>query len=236
LAAIFASLVVITSMVGATPTDRAYGGDPLSDAQAKQRELQQTLSNQQSELAALRALSSSLDAKLAAAERELASVSAEYEKVAALLTQVQDEITQVVARLEVIRTRIASLDRMLEALAAEIERQTRKLETREALLEDHFRDAYERSQTSLLEVILAAESFETVATQVGYLLTVSQQDAAIAEEVRDLRLTLEQNRQSSRWPCRRASRPARRSWPPLSSGSASSSSLPSRGARPRPPP
>jgi murein DD-endopeptidase MepM/ murein hydrolase activator NlpD len=198
LAAIFVSLVVAASLVGSTPTDQALGGDPLSDAQAKQRELQQTLSNQQSELSALRALSSSLDAKLAAAERELASVSAEYERVAALLTQVRDEITLVVARLEVIRAHIESLDRMLESLAAEIERQTRKLETREALLEDHFRDAYERSQTSFLEVLLAADSFEVVATQVGYLLTVSEQDAAIAEEVRDLRLTLERNRQMLR--------------------------------------
>jgi murein DD-endopeptidase MepM/ murein hydrolase activator NlpD len=198
LAAIFAVLVVVTSMVGATPSDHALGGDPLSDAQAKQRELQQALSSQESELAALRALSSQLDAKLDAAERELASVSAEYEKVAALLTQVKDEIAQVVARLEAIRARIASLDRMLEALATEIERQTRKLEAREALLQDHFRDAYERSQTSLLEVILAADSFETVATQVGYLLTVSQQDAAIAEEVRDLRLRLQENRRMLR--------------------------------------
>jgi murein DD-endopeptidase MepM/ murein hydrolase activator NlpD len=198
LAAIFAGLVVVTSMVSATPRDQAFGGDPLADAQAKQRELQQTLSTQQSELSALRALSSQLDAKLAAAERELASVSAEYERVAALLTQVQDEIAQVIARLELIRTRIASLDRMLEALATEIERQTRKLETREELLESHFRDAYERSQTSLLEVLLAADSFETVATEVGYMLTVSEQDAAIAEEVRELRLTLEQNRQMLR--------------------------------------
>jgi murein DD-endopeptidase MepM/ murein hydrolase activator NlpD len=198
LAAIVISLVVATSVVGSTPSDQALGGDPLADAQAKQRELQQALSSQQSELAALRSLSTQLDARLAAAERELASVSAEFERVSALLTLVEDQIAQVVARLEIIRTRIESLDRMLESLASEIERQTRKLETREALLEDHFRDAYERSQTSFLEVLLAAESFETVATQVGYLLTVSEQDAAIAEEVRDLRLTLEQNRQMLR--------------------------------------
>jgi murein DD-endopeptidase MepM/ murein hydrolase activator NlpD len=83
---------------------------------------------------------------------------------------------------------------MLATLASEIERQTTKLETREALLEDHYRDAYERSQTSLLEVLLAADSFEVVATQVGYLLTISEQDAAIAAEVRELRARLRDNR------------------------------------------
>jgi murein DD-endopeptidase MepM/ murein hydrolase activator NlpD len=198
LAAIFVALVVATSLVGSTPNDQAFGGDPLSDAQANQRSLQQSLAQQQDELAGLRAVSATLDARLAAAERELASVSAEYERVNGLLVQVEQQIAEVVARLEAIRARIESLDRMLEALATEIDRQTRKLETREALLEAHFRDAYERSQTSLLEVLLAADSFETVATEVGYLLTISEQDAAIAEEVRELRLRLQEDRRTLR--------------------------------------
>ncbi len=194
LAAIFAALVVATSLVGAAPNERARGGDPLAEAQANERALQEALAAQERELANLRALSSNLDAQLDAAEAELASVSTEYERVAALLVQVEAQIAEVVARLAVIRTRIESLDRMLATVAAEIERQTTKLKTREGLLEDHFRDAYERSQTSLLEVLLAADSFEVVATQVGYLLTVSEQDAALADEVREIRETLVENK------------------------------------------
>jgi murein DD-endopeptidase MepM/ murein hydrolase activator NlpD len=194
LAAIFAALVVATSLVGAAPNERARGGDPLAEAQANERALQEALAAQERELANLRALSSNLDAQLDAAEAELASVSAEYERVNALLHQVEAQIAEVVARLAVIRTRIESLDRMLATVAAEIERQTTKLKTREGLLEDHFRDAYERSQTSLLEVLLAADSFEVVATQVGYLLTVSEQDAALADEVREIRETLVENK------------------------------------------
>src|SRR3546814_2707483 len=83
---------------------------------------------------------------------------------------------------------------MLVTVAKEVERQNRELEARETLLQEHYRDAYERSQTSLLEVVLAADSFEVVATQVGYLLTISEQDAALADEIRELRATLEENR------------------------------------------
>ena len=38
------------------------------------------------------------------------------------------------------------------------------------------RSAYERSQTSLLEVLLSADSLDQATTQVGYLMTVSDQD------------------------------------------------------------
>jgi murein DD-endopeptidase MepM/ murein hydrolase activator NlpD len=87
---------------------------------------------------------------------------------------------------------------MLVTLAKEVERQNRDLEARVTLLQEHYRDAYERSQTSLLEVLLAADSFEVVATQVGYLLTISEQDAALADEIREIRATLERNREMLR--------------------------------------
>ncbi|HEY7737908.1 MAG TPA: peptidoglycan DD-metalloendopeptidase family protein [Candidatus Limnocylindria bacterium] len=199
LAAIVVTLVAVAATFGgATPFDHARGGDPLTEAQNNQRALQESLASQEKELKSLQALSATLDARLAAAEAELASVSAEYDRVAGLLVQVEQQIAEVQARLDVLRSRIAALDEMLKNLTLEIARQSRQLDTREALLEDHYRDAYERSQTSLLEVLLAADSFETVATQVGYLMTVSEQDAAIADEIRELRESLEDNRASLR--------------------------------------
>jgi murein DD-endopeptidase MepM/ murein hydrolase activator NlpD len=199
LAAILVILVAVAATFGGvTPSDHVRGGDPLTEAQDAQKALQQQLAAQQRELASLKALSATLDARLAAAEAELASVSAEYDRVAGLLVQVEQQIVEVQARLEALRARIATLDELLDNLNAEIRRQNRHLEAREELLEDHYRDAYERSQTSLLEVLLAADSFETVATQVGYLMTVSDQDKSIAAEIRDLRASLEENRDSLR--------------------------------------
>lgn len=196
LAATLVALVVVGStLVGSSPTNHALGADPLAEAQAKQRDIQQQLAAQQRQLADLKALSATLDQRLDAATAELASLNAQYDEVAGLLVQVETQIAEVTASLEAIRARIASLDEMLVALAIDIERQNRELEAREQLLQEHYRDAYEQSQTSLLEVILAADSFESVATQVGYLMTVSEQDAALADEIRELRATLESNRE-----------------------------------------
>ena len=195
LAAILVALVVVGStLVGSSPANHAFGADPLTEAQANERALQETLAAQKQQLADLQSLSATLDQRLNAAAAELAAVSAEYERVFGLLTQVSAQIAEVTARLEGLQARIATLDGMLVAVAIEVERQNRQLEAREALLQDHYRDAYERSQTSLLEVLLAADSFEVVATQVGYLLTISEQDAALADEIREIRATLEANR------------------------------------------
>lgn len=195
LAAIVTGLVVLaTAVAGQAPSNSALGADPLAEAQANQRALQQSLASQQRELASLKSLSATLDARLAAAEAELAAVGAEYERVAGLLVQVEAQVAEVQARLEAIRARIATLDELLVALAIEVERQNSELEAREALLQDHYRDAYEQSQTSLLEVLLAADSFEVVATRVGYLMTISEQDAALADEIREIRAALEENR------------------------------------------
>jgi murein DD-endopeptidase MepM/ murein hydrolase activator NlpD len=199
LAAIVIALVVASStLFGSSLTDQAFGADPLSEAQANQRALEEALASQRQDLANLRSRSANLEQLLAAAEAELSAVSAEYERVAGLLVQVEAQIVEVIARLEKLRGRIAALDQLLVALAVEIERQKHDLAVREGLLQDHYRDAYERSQTSLLEVLLAADSFEVVATQVGYLLTISEQDAALADEIREIRATLETNRASMR--------------------------------------
>jgi len=189
-----AVVVAATVLAGSTPADHVRGADPLAEAQARQRELQQALAAQRRELADLKELSATLDDRLDAAVAELASVTAEYERVAGLLVQVENQIAEVEARLDILHRRIASLDEMLVAVAVEVARQNRELRAREALLEEHYRDAYERSQTSLLEIVLASDSFEVVATQVGYLLTISEQDAALADEIREIRATLEANR------------------------------------------
>lgn len=199
LAAIFVVLVVIGSVsFGLSPADPAYGADPLTEAQNRQRELQQTLADQRRQLENLKSQAAALDQRLNAAEAELASVSAEYDRVSGLLTQVEAQIVEVTADLEQLRARIATLDDMLVTLAIDVERQNRELEARETLLQDHYRDAYEQSQTSLLEVLLAADSFESVATQVGYLMTVSEQDAALADEIRVARARLESSRATLR--------------------------------------
>ena len=79
---------------------------------------------------------------------------------------------------------------------------------REALLEDHMRSAYEQSQTSLLEVLLSSDSLDAATSQVGYLLNISEQDQALADEIRCIRAELEVKQDTLR-DGRRALRQAR---------------------------
>jgi murein DD-endopeptidase MepM/ murein hydrolase activator NlpD len=188
---LIALVMVGASIVPASPRDTAQAADPLADAKAQQQALENSLSAQRAALVDLKARSTALAGKLAAAEAALASVTAEYTRVNGLLTQVQGQVADITARLTDLHAQIDLLDQQLQAVAVQIRIQTDELRTRESLLQDHLRSAYERSQTSVLELILSAGSLDSATTQVGYLLTVSDEDKQLADQIRDLRASLE---------------------------------------------
>ena len=195
---VIALLMVGTSIVTTSPRDPAQAADPLADAKAQQKALEATLSAQRATLAALKAKAATLAGKLNAAKAQLASVTAEYDRVSALLTDVQAQVADMTARLGDLRAQIADLDKQLQSVAIEIIQQTDDLATRVALLQDHMRAAYERSQTTVLELLLSADSLDTATNQVGYLITVSDQDTQLAADIRDLRASLAAKEQTLR--------------------------------------
>jgi Membrane proteins related to metalloendopeptidases len=188
---LIALLMVGASIVPTSPRDTAQAADPLADAKAQHQALENSLSAQRAALADLKARSTALAGKLDAAKAALASVTAEYSRVNGMLTQVQGQVADITARLADLRAQIDLLDQQLQAVAVQIRIQTDELRTRESLLQDHLRSAYERSQTSVLELILSADSLDSATTQVGYLLTVSDEDKQLADQIRDLRASLE---------------------------------------------
>lgn len=194
----FALLTVAGSIVGSTPHDSALAGDPVSDAKAQKAAIERQLADQRARLANLEATAASLSKQLDVAKAELASVTAEYDRVVGLLHQVEQQVADITARLGQLHAEIAQLDEQLAGVAADIVAQTDDLNAREALLEDHLRSAYEQSQTSLLEVMLSSNSLDAATNQVGYLLTVSEQDQALADEIRAIRDELEVKQQTLR--------------------------------------
>jgi murein DD-endopeptidase MepM/ murein hydrolase activator NlpD len=187
---VIALLMVGTSIVSTSPRDQAQAADPLAEAKAQQNALEATLSAQRAALVQLKNRASSLAGKLDAARAQLASVTAEYNRVSGLLAEVQAQVADITARLADLRAQIASLDKQLDAVAIEIIAQTEELHAREALLQDHVRSAYERSQTSVLELLLSADSLDAATNQVSYMITVSDQDKQLAIDIRDLRASL----------------------------------------------
>jgi murein DD-endopeptidase MepM/ murein hydrolase activator NlpD len=188
LAVTFIALMVAAgSFVGSTPRDLALAADPISEARAQKAAIERQLADQRARLASLRATSASLSQKLDVAEAQLAEISSEYERVVQLLGEVRLQVEEITEHLAELRAEIERMDTRLAAVAADIARQTDELAAREALLEDHMRSAYARSQTSLLEVLLSADSLDSATNQVGYLLTLSEQDQLLADEIRRVR-------------------------------------------------
>ena len=194
------------NVVTTQPSGSALAADPqaqlertraqLADARSAQQALSATLDRQRSELASLQRRSAELGTALDLARAELAAVTAEYERVRRLLGQVRDQVGEIERHLAELKRQIRKLNRQLGRVAAAIEQRTVQLEEREALLEEHLRSAYERSQTSMLEILLSADSLDEVTRQFGYLITVSDQDAILADEVRSIREELETRRET----------------------------------------
>jgi murein DD-endopeptidase MepM/ murein hydrolase activator NlpD len=191
LAALLVALVAVGLIGGVQPRDAALAGDPISDAKAKQQQLQDELARQRAQLAALRSTAAQLSLSLSIAEAQVKSVSARYDLVASQLAQVRQNVADVKAQLVQLNHQIATLNDQLTQVAADIVTRTQDLAAREALLQDHLRNAYEQSQTSLLEVLLSAKTLDDATNQVGYLLTVSDQDKALADQITLLRQELE---------------------------------------------
>jgi murein DD-endopeptidase MepM/ murein hydrolase activator NlpD len=201
---VVALVAVGWSAVTTQPSGSALAADPqaelaetrsqLADARSAQQSLAATLEQQRSELASLQSRSAELGNQLDLARAELAAVTAEFERVTALLAQVRTDVAEMEARLAELREKILELDAQLTEVAAEIDRRTADLENREALLEEHLRSAYERSQTSLLELLLSADSLDEATAQLAYLITVSDQDTILADEIRSIREELELRR------------------------------------------
>ncbi len=202
LAVTFVALLTVGwTVLTSQPGGSALAADPeselartraeLADAQSAQESLEAALDRQRGELAALERRSADLDTQLDIARAELSAVTAEYDRVKGLLAQVREQVTEIEARIADLQEQIAELDAELKVVAEDIRRRTAELDDREALLEDHLRSAYERSQTSLLEIILSARSLDEATTQVGYLMSMSEQDQALAEEIRSIRVELE---------------------------------------------
>lgn len=204
--AFVALLTVGWTVVSTHPGDHARAADPqselaetkakLADAKEAQSALSDTLARQRAELAELEDRSAELDGALDQARAELASTSAELERVTDMLGAAQRQVDDIEQRIADLHDQIAALDEQLAALADDIHQRSADLADREALLQDHLRGAYERSQTSLLEVLLTADSLDQVTSEVGYLMTMSEQDAMLADEIRTIRAELSTRRRS----------------------------------------
>jgi murein DD-endopeptidase MepM/ murein hydrolase activator NlpD len=166
--------------------------DPTVDgAISEQLQMQAELQRQRTQLAELQREQLDLTASLMSISGDLTTVGLEIEQAARDIEQAAQRLEQARAELQKYETEIATLEQTLVELAGGIQDSKVELAAREALLQEHMRTAYEQSQTSVLEILLSTESFTTASNELSSMLTLSDEDRRLADEIRDKRTRLE---------------------------------------------
>jgi murein DD-endopeptidase MepM/ murein hydrolase activator NlpD len=107
------------------------------------------------------------------------------------LQLLSDGLARSNAELATDRAQLANLSRDLAQVEAQIQQNRDALASRESLLQDHLRQAYTQSQVSILEVILSSQSFADAARELGDMMSLSDADRALADEIRVARQQLD---------------------------------------------
>lgn len=166
--------------------------DPTVDgAISEQQQMEAELQRQRTQLAELQRAQLDLTASLRSIGGDLTTVGLEIEQAARDIEQAAKRLEQARAELQKYESEIATLEQTLVELAGGIEDSKVELAAREALLEEHMRTAYEQSQTSVLEILLSTDSFTTASNELSSMLSLSDEDRRLADEIRDKRTRLE---------------------------------------------
>ena len=166
--------------------------DPTVDgAINEQLQMEAELARQRTQLAELQRQEAELAANLRGISGDLTAVGLQIEQAARDIEQASRQLEQARGELRKYELDISTLEATLTDLADGIAVSKVELVEREALLQDHMRTAYEQSQTSVLEVLLSTDSFTKASSELSYMLTLSDEDRKLANEIRDTRTRLE---------------------------------------------
>jgi murein DD-endopeptidase MepM/ murein hydrolase activator NlpD len=193
-------LLAFAALTAAGGRQPVQASDPstVNEAIAQQQQLETELAQQRAQLATLRRQQAALTASLSQLTGDLDRVGLQLEAAQHQLELVTAALEQSRAELKRYETRIARLESDLREIATDIQVTRVELTEREALLQDHLRSAYEQSQTSILEVLLSTDSFSEASSRLDYMLTLSEEDHDLAEEIRATRERLKIRQQTLR--------------------------------------
>ena len=198
-APLLALIILIIAVAPGSVRQPVRADDPgVNDAIAAQERMEAELARQRSQLDALRRQQADLTASLAELDSQLGDVGLQLEAAVQKLNTVTRNLERSRADLEQYRLQIKNLEADLATVAVDIRGTRRDLAARELLLEDHLKAAYEQSQTSVLEILLSTESFTQASNQLTYLLSLSDEDRQLAEDIRGVRQRLQIRQQTLR--------------------------------------
>lgn len=181
-----AILVIATLSIVGLP-GASVGAESLSDriaaARARQGSLDRVIARQNKLLAELQKDADVARGAIAATDRRLDGINADQRALRKEIRAARRALAKVQSRRAALQEQLLQSDETLGLLEQEITQGEDELAARREALGQRLADAYRTSNTSLLEQVLAADSFADVLTDASAYLAYSEQDSAMATEI-----------------------------------------------------
>jgi murein DD-endopeptidase MepM/ murein hydrolase activator NlpD len=192
-----AALLLIVALAPMQWQSPVRATDPTVNAAiAEKRRMEAELARQRTQLAELQRSQADLAAQLRGVTNDLISVGLQIDAATAKVEAMARQVDDARAQLATYEHEIDTLEATLVELSVEIMASKAELVDRQGMLQEHLRIAYEQTQTSVLEVLLSTDSFTKASSELSYMLTLSDEDRRLAQEIRDRRAMLETRRQT----------------------------------------
>ncbi|HEX2221232.1 MAG TPA: peptidoglycan DD-metalloendopeptidase family protein [Candidatus Limnocylindria bacterium] len=190
-ASLLVALVLLGGIGPSLPAVRATDPSEVNAAIGQQRRIEAELAAQRTALAGLEEQQQALTGDVERLTADLKAVGTQLADAEKRLAGITAELDATRAALKRYRARVVQLEKDLVAVAEDITETRRELARREALLEDHLRIAYEKSQVSLLEVLASSDTLGDAATEMSAMVSLSEEDQRLADDIRETRRRLE---------------------------------------------
>lgn len=187
---VLVALLLVTVVPILPGRTQPASADELSDARARQAELEDKIAAQKRQVAKLDKLQADLTSEIGLTKTALTSINADLAAIRKQVDRIEASVVAVKREYENLVGVLASLDTQLGQLRREQERKREELRERLDLLAERLRDAYHADRTSMLEILLSSESFTDLLTDVSYSLDVAERDKRLAEQIKRDRETL----------------------------------------------
>lgn len=178
---------IVLSLIALPATAPGVGAQGLdariSEAKQRQAALQRAIERQKQLLSDMRADQSTAQTALGVTAKSLDGINADQAALRKEIQDAQDAIDHVQARRDSLAEELRQLDWTLSLLEQEIVDGEQELDERRRLLGDRLAEAYRSQNTSLLEQVLADQSFSDVLTAANAYLAYGDQDAQMAQSI-----------------------------------------------------
>jgi murein DD-endopeptidase MepM/ murein hydrolase activator NlpD len=181
-------LFVLSTFGGlfASTTPPFASADELSDAYARQQELQKLIDKQKASIRALTASQAKLSSRISSTKASLSEINANLLTVKTQIVGMVVDVARSQNAVDELNATVARLDDELAQIEADEKAKQADLDARVALLASRIREAYDADRTSFLEAFLSSADFTDALTEVGYHLDFAEQDKLLAEQIEDV--------------------------------------------------